>query len=321
MRPLPVLFALLLGLDQLAAQVIDVDNAPGELVRVGEKTLHLHCIGNGSPTVVIEAGASSFAIDFSFVQPPIAQLTRVCAYDRLGHGWSDPGDGRNAGVAETLRALLNAAGETPPYVLVGASRGGLYVRVYAHLFPDEVVGMVLVDPTSEERLFTIYRGESVPIASLSAEEIRTTLTPGPPSAIPQREPQTGAPFDRLPPELYRTRVALDEKLIASFPDSVPFDVIADAVEEERALLAELWQTRANEHPLEDRPLIVLSRGVDTNDDRIAAFDGLAKLSSNSKHTIVEGSGHEIHLFRPDVLVEAVAEVVQAVRSNSMLRRR
>lgn len=322
MRSLLMLFALLLVPLPLAAQATEIGDAPGQLVRVDGKRLHLHCIGSGSPAVVIEAGASSFAIDFSLVQPRIAQMTRVCAYDRLGHGWSDAGEGRDAGVAETLHALLEAAGESPPYVLVGASRGGLYIRVFARRFPDDVVGLVLVDPASEERLFTTYNGESAPIASLSAEELRTTLTPGPPVAIPRREPQTDSPFDRLSPEQYKTRVALDEKLIASFPDSVPFSVVAAAVEEERALLAELWQlTRATEHPLGRRPLIVLSRGVGTNENRITAFNKLAGLSSNSRHTVVAESGHEIHLFRPDVVVEAVMDVLEAVRSNSMLRRR
>ena len=111
-------------------------------------------------------------------------------------------------------------------------------------------------------------------------------------------------------------------MIASFPDSVPFSAIAAAVEEERSLLAELWQlTRSTEHPLGRRPLVVLSRGVGTNESRITAFDKLAGLSSNSRHTVVAEAGHEIHLFRPDVVVEAVLDVLEAVRGNSMLRRR
>jgi pimeloyl-ACP methyl ester carboxylesterase len=319
MRPmLLALVAMLLPI-MAAAQGGVIGSAPGQLIDVAGQKLHLLCTGSGSPTVVLESGASSFAIDFSLVQQGVAQTNRVCSYDRFGHGWSGQGDGRDSGVAETLHSALSAAGERPPYVMVGASRGGLYVRDFAHRFADDVVGLVLVDPTSEERLFTTYQGESVPIAFLTADQLRATMNPGPRIAIPRRAPQTGSPFDRLPPDLYRTRVALDERLIASFPDSVSFEIVANAAEEERAFLAGLWDLRStNQHPLGDRPLIVLSRGLDTNLDRTAALDRLAQLSSNSRHILVAQAGHEIHLFQPEAVVQAILQVVNAAESGATL---
>jgi pimeloyl-ACP methyl ester carboxylesterase len=96
--------------------------APGRLVDVGGRKPHLHCTGAASPTLVFEAGASAFAIDFSLVQRDVARSTRACSYDRIGHGWSDPRGDTDPETAVVLHDLLRAAGEKPPYVLVGASR-------------------------------------------------------------------------------------------------------------------------------------------------------------------------------------------------------
>jgi pimeloyl-ACP methyl ester carboxylesterase len=317
-RPLAVwLFAI-----TFSAQIGPLPPPPGRLIDVGGRRLHLHCTGTGTPTVIFAAGASSFAIDFSLVQPEVARTTRVCSYDRIGHGWSDPQGQNDPGTVADLHALLQAAGEKAPYVLAGASRGGLHVRQYEERYSDEVVGMVLIDPTQEDRLFTTLNGEAVAIASLTAEQLRSTFTPGPPVKIPRRAPQTGAPFDRLPAELYKTRIALDERLIASYPDSVPFEVVMQGAESERAQLAQLRQRRQERtHPLGDRPLVVLSRGLDTNPERDASFSQLAQISSNARHTVVKNAGHEIHLFEPTAVIQAVQHVVEAARNKTRLPRR
>jgi pimeloyl-ACP methyl ester carboxylesterase len=319
MRSLAAAFAVIFT---ASAQVSSLPPPPGRLVDVDGRKIHLYCIGTGSPAVVIEAGASSFAIDFALVQPQIGKATRVCAYDRLGQGWSDPLPDKDPGVVATLHALLAAAGEKAPYVMVGASRGGLFVRQYVARYPAEVAGLVLVDPAHEDRLFTEFNGQIVAIASLTADQLRSTFRPGPPVKIPRRSPQMGAPFDLLPPALYKTRVMLDERLIASLPDSVPMEVITDAQESERAQLAALREARRTEaHPLGDRPLVILSRGADTSPERDATFAELARISNNSRHTVVPNAGHEIHLFAPAAVIEAVLDVVDAVRTGSPLRRR
>src|SRR5688572_4575036 len=106
----------------LNAQQPDLPPAPGRLIDVGGRRLHMICSGEGSPTVVLEAGASSFAIDWTLVQRDIARMARVCSYDRAGMGWSDalPAS-ESAKDGQDLNRLLTAAGERPPYVLVGAS--------------------------------------------------------------------------------------------------------------------------------------------------------------------------------------------------------
>jgi pimeloyl-ACP methyl ester carboxylesterase len=310
---------LLVGCAVLTAGVLlharqrDLPSAPGKLFDVGGgRRLHAICTGTGAPAVVIEAGASSFAIDFTLVQRQIEKTSRVCSYDRAGHGWSDDLGDKPSTTARDLKAMLQAAGERAPYVLVGASRGGLLIRNYLLEYPDDVAGLVFVDPSSEDRLFTMIDGKAMAIAEVTAEQLKTTF-PKEDVKVPRRKPQVGTPFDRLPPDLYRIRIALDERLIASTPDTVPASVVATSQERERAMLARLLATRSAKHPFGDRPTVVLSRGSDPNAEREAVHAALAQLSSRGRSAVIAGAGHEIHLFEPDAVVKAINEVADAVR--------
>ena len=125
--------------------------APGRMIDVGGHRLHINCIGTGTPTVVIDAGWGDSSVAWSsWVQPAAARTTRVCTYDRAGMGYSEPGPlPRTAErFAQELHTLLTRAGEPGPYVLVGHSLGGALVRVYAHDYPAEVAGVVLIDSMS-----------------------------------------------------------------------------------------------------------------------------------------------------------------------------
>jgi pimeloyl-ACP methyl ester carboxylesterase len=306
------------------AQAPELPPALGQLVDIGGRRLHILCAGTGQPTVVLEAGASSFAIDWTLVQRDVARGTRACAYDRAGMGWSDPpAPGARASTVDDLRKLLVAAGERPPFVLVGASRGGLFARAYQADHPADVAGLVLVDPATEDRLFTRIDGRDMLISDVTAEQLRSTV-PKKPVAVPRRRPQTGVPFDRLPAELYSIRIRLDERLVASIPDTVSPSAIAVGVENERALLARLRALRAaRAQPLGSLPLVVLTRGDDRNEGREDAHRAVSALSRNSRHTVVAGSGHEIHLFEPTAVVHAIQDVVAAVRAGApiVFRRR
>ena len=319
MRILVIPTLLLCGVSDLSAQQPDPGPPPGWLIDVGGRRLHLLCGGAGSPTIVLEAGASSFAIDWTLVQQELATSNRVCSYDRAGSGWSDPpARGSSVPVSLDLHNLLRAAGEPAPYVMVGASLGGIYVRHYQADYPEEVVGLVLVDPASEDRLFTMFNGQVVEIASLTAEQVRSTL-PTAPVAVPKRRPQQGAPFDRLPEALYQIRLKLDQRLIASVPDTVSPEAIARFREIERANLARLRELRLKtERPLAGLPLVVLTRGTDQGDGLVESHQRLAALSSNSRHVVATGAGHEIHLFAPELVVRAIRDVVQAGRTDGKL---
>jgi pimeloyl-ACP methyl ester carboxylesterase len=122
--------------------------APGRLIDVGGRKLHLHCTGSGTPTVILEAGAAEGWYSWHFVQQGLSKELRVCSYDRAGFGYSDPRPGPRTLVAlsEDLHDLLARAGEKPPFVLAGHSLGGELVLRYRARYPDDVAALVLVDP-------------------------------------------------------------------------------------------------------------------------------------------------------------------------------
>src|SRR4029450_13164978 len=110
---------------RLMAQQIEIGQAPGRLIDVRGRKVHFMCSGSGSPTIILEAGASAFALDWSLVQPEIARTNRVCSYDRAGSGWSDPrvDVGTPARVVSDLPAALPAAGDKPPLATRGEAFG------------------------------------------------------------------------------------------------------------------------------------------------------------------------------------------------------
>jgi pimeloyl-ACP methyl ester carboxylesterase len=291
------------------------------LINVAGRKLHFNCSGSGSPTVILEAGASAFALDWSLVQPEIARTNRVCSYDRLGSGWSDlrldvetP-----ARVVAELHGVLTAAGENPPFVMAGASAGGLFVRLYQLDYPGEVAGLVFVDPATEDHLFTMFEGQAVPIASLTADQLGFSLPATGSVPIPRRSPQMGTPFDRLPADLYQLRIKLDQRLIDSYPASVSAEIVRESSEGQRAALARLLDSRRpRSKPLGELPVVVLTRGLDMTPGLEETHAALARLSTNSRQTVVAGAGHEIHLFQPSAVIQAIRDVSTSIRQRSAL---
>lgn len=120
---------------------------PGQLIDIGDRQLHIHCLGQGTPVVVLEAPAVGMSAVWSSVQTALAPTTRVCSYDRAGLGWSELGSPRfnAADVPQHLHTLLERAGETAPYVTVGHGLGAAFATIYAATFPQDVAALVLVD--------------------------------------------------------------------------------------------------------------------------------------------------------------------------------
>ncbi|HEV7500743.1 MAG TPA: alpha/beta hydrolase, partial [Vicinamibacteria bacterium] len=170
---------------------------PGRWIDLGAHRLHLHCAGQGSPTVVVETGFDEFGSDWTLVQRAVAPATRICTYDRAGYGGSEPGPLPRtfAQIGLELHDALAKAGEKPPFVLVGHSFGGGVVRQYALDHPADVAGMVLVDIVSENQ--RIPMGDRV---ALIADDARGRPIPAAQADTPRpRSGGAGAPTSTVPP--------------------------------------------------------------------------------------------------------------------------
>jgi pimeloyl-ACP methyl ester carboxylesterase len=318
-RSLPTcaLVVLLATTLPLRANAQDSTAAPppiGQLVDIGGRRLHLNCTGRGSPTVIVENGSSSFSIEWALVQPAVSAFTRICTYDRAGFAWSDRGPEDNT-VEETmddLHHLLAVAHVPGPYVLVGHSIGGMYVRAYQRRYPADVVGLVLVDATPEEDLEYLSGGKSVAGVFLTWDQLAQVYAPYLKNPPPPRELPTklDPPDDRLSPELQRD-LLWAYRLWLSRIDMPHSWISAESWREEFVALRAL--RLAQPHALGNLPLIVLRRGLRTNDTLNQREADLAALSLVGKLIVAPESDHDIHLWSPDLVVSAIRDVVTAAR--------
>ena len=292
--------------------------APGRLVDNGGRKLHLHCTGAGTPTVILMAGGGAYSIDWALVQPRVADITRVCSFDRAGLGWSDrgPADETVEQTVSDLHAVLRT-NEKAPYLLVGASIGGIFIRAYQRAFPDEVAGLIFSN--SSNRVGMNVKGKSGLLWELTDDDIRSAY-PLAASAKGSRPTREGEPFDRLPPDLQQVRLWLDVRHWEAFdplkagPES--------SLSWRKEFVKEFEETDGGKRPLGDLPVIVVSSGPSASESDRESRDGAAArldfLSTNTLHVTASGSGHEIHLFQPDRVVQAVQQAVSAVRNRTPL---
>jgi pimeloyl-ACP methyl ester carboxylesterase len=287
-------------------------SAPGRLVEVDGRRMHIHCTGQGQPTVILDAGNAGVTSTWGWIQPDLARHTRVCAYDRAGLGWSESGKpSRDAvTVVHELKALLDATGEPGPYIHVGHSLGGIYGRVFAAEFPDDVVGLGLVDashpeqfgrfPEEIQRQMAIYE-RVMRLAPFAAAVgfVRITNV-------------YGRMAEGLPEEDYRRAVAMVARtghVRTSNAEIAAWDANAARL--------------ADETDLGDLPLVVITAGSapDTPDGFMETHQAnqreLAALSIRGRHEVLGEADHlsvlmrEGHAARAADVLRALVDTVRA----------
>jgi pimeloyl-ACP methyl ester carboxylesterase len=309
---------------------------PGKLVDIEGYWMHIHCIGGGSPTIVMDAGLGGWSADWSLVQPLTAGVSRVCTYDRAGMGWSD---GRptvrdaQASVRE-LHLLLANIDETGPYILVGHSNGAIRMLLYAHTYPEEVNGVILVDPTplatSDQQMAYLSVEEQAAYITLTAN---LSADAGSEGLTFFSWMETLCPFGvtRL-----LSNTLLEMTVYPYLPSSVQpgyraminrCSYFATFRGESLELPRSLEQVCAV-NTLEDMPLVVLASSslrLFYRDSDLPEVSGelgilldkmlrqsqreIAELSSQGIFVQVTESGHYLMLDRPDAVIEAIRNMI------------
>lgn len=334
-RSIPLVLTLLVGVTTREGQsvVIPPPYPPsGQLIDLGGWRLHINCTGervHGQPTVVLEAGAGDFSVEWSLVQPAVARFAHVCSYDRAGSGWSElgPRPRTMAQIVWELRTLLDKAAAAPPYVLVGHSFGGVLMQLYASTYPSHVAGVVLIETGSLNPLRFVNGKLTRPAEMATGAPIPAVKTTGPlrESDIPpnlrslmESAAQQGGPHandpprDKLPPDAQRMRTWALSQVKTYAANDNPFEG------------EELARMRAgrmkNAQPLGDIPLVALVRGRPDDqgpgaqareDEHRQEQVALSGLSRKGRYVIADRSAHHVQLDQPDLVVTAIRDVIAA----------
>jgi pimeloyl-ACP methyl ester carboxylesterase len=286
---------------------------PGIFYTIDGRRMHIDCTGKGSPTVILESGIGDDWLIWQAVQPELSEVSRVCSYDRFGLGWSEPSSGpRDAvSVARQLHTLLILAHIEGPLLLVGHSGGGLYVRAFAAIYPNNVVGLVLVDATST-KLF-----QAIPGAVETASQRRTRHREARWRAFEEAigwTRLTGGCGPDVPPPLNRFAV-----LDAAEECRSTYETSSIAERDEMQRSAEEVDNLACCARL---PILIISQDPDRDqpgwgpqnmaDKRLWGDlqEQMTSLSPCARRIIAKSSGHHVMVDRPEVIVRNVKALLQ-----------
>ena len=301
---------------------------PGVLFDVGGHRLHVVCGGAGGPGVLFESGIAASSVSWALVLPEIAKFTMTCAYDRAGFAFSDVASSPRTfdRILDDLSGVLAHVGMRHPCVLVGHSFGGLIVRGYAARHPDNVAGIVMIDPPTEwidpgpqhVRLIRGARGLSTIGAWLAQMGVVRAclmlLSSGRPGAPRQFVrvfgPTAARTVERLVGEVRKLPADIHPVVQALWCDPKCFRAMADhllVLQREGAAIAAMA-------PPPQIPVVVISGGHQTP-ETIAAQRRFADASLKGRHVIADESGHWVPFDQPELIVAVVRDLVGVLRSR------
>ena len=294
---------------------------PGTFVDAGGHRLHVVCRGEWSPTVVLESGIAASSLSWARVQPELARVTRTCAYDRAGLGWSEAAPSLSfATILDDLDAVVTARAGGVPAVLVGHSFGSLIVRGYASRHPGRVAGMVLVDPPMEwiegeaEHTRLLRRAQQASrlggvLARIGVVRAALALLTGGLPAVPRTfvkvfGRRASGTLERLVGEVRKLPAELYPAVKEIWCQPKCFRAMADhlgVLEREAGVIAVAT-------PSPEIPVVVISGGHQPASE-IEAHQRLAAASPRGRHVVAAKSGHWIPFDEPEVIVEAVRSLI------------
>ena len=291
----------------------------GHLYEVEGRRLLLHQSGTGGPAVVFAPGAGCIGLDYLNIHDQVSQFTTSALYDRAGTGWSDQADlPRNATeVVDELRSLLRAAGVPAPYLLVGHSLGGIYTRRYAQRFPEEIAGLLFLEPAHEG--FPDIMPKQTLLAKL----------------------RQGFALIRVLLHLKRFYRGLFERMFARWPDLIRERLIEYHLRSWRTGLREvknqdeLYDEVRRGGDMPDVPLLVLiAMGIDgfqtafmpesylreMNEGKRVLYAALAESVPRGEYRVLENAGHvTIHTDRPEAVVQAIRDLLDRVQVRAEIK--
>ena len=268
---------------------------PGHLVDIGGYRLHLWCVGDGAPAVILDTGLGGTSADWGFVQPDVARFTRVCSYDRAGMGYSDTGPSPRTArrIASELAELLDRSGIDGPVVLVAASSGGFNVRVFASDYLQRVAGLVLVDASHEDQPHEIPRlARFVPLLSTVGVLRLLDISFGP-------RLESLAPSTRQFARATSFRAA-------------GYQAAADEIMHIRESASEV---RGSRRKL-SIPLVVVTGGQGADATWRHLQRDQVTLSERGCQIIAQDAGHVVVVDQPQVVVDAIRRVVETARGRN-----
>ena len=283
------------------------------------------------PTVILESGVAASSPSWRLVQPEIAKFARVLTYDRVGLGWSEMGrlPVTPEQVMSDLRAVMEAAGVAPPYIFVGHSFGGLVAQLFAARHRPELAGIVLLDPPHwsewhpdgpwEKQIMLRYgarlsrRGAwcaRLGINRFLLGLLTAGITRGPRAFVVAVSGRAITVANRIVGEIRKLPPDTHPILKAIWSQPKCFESMAAHLEALPAFCAEVAKF-SNPGALGDLPLTLLT-ATNPSRDRLRHQEEVAALSSRSQHLVASKSGHWIQLDQPELVVEAVRKMADAL---------